>query len=105
MFVMWPRLSATRLDNFDAMQGQAYNVGLSDANFSKRELCDVIKKHVPEFYVVESEIGQDPDKRDYLVSNEKIEAAGYKPDVSIDDGIEELVKGYTILKRDQYANI
>lgn len=93
------------LNNFDAMKGQAYNVGLSDANLNKRELCEVIKKYVPEFYVVESEIGEDPDKRDYFVSNEKIEATGYKPDVSLDDGIKELVKGCQIIKRNQYANI
>ena len=93
------------LNNFEQMKGQAYNVGLSDANLSKRELCEVIRKHVPEFYVVESAVGEDPDKRDYLVSNEKIEATGYKPDVSLDEGIKELVKGYKILKRNQYANI
>ena len=93
------------LNNFDVMKGEAYNVGLSDANLNKLGLCDVIKKYVPEFYVVESEIGEDPDKRDYLVSNEKIEATGYKPDVSIDEGIKELVKGYQIIKRNQYANI
>ncbi len=93
------------LKNFAAMKGQAYNVGLSDANLNKRQLCEAIKKQVPEFYIVESQIGEDPDKRDYLVSNEKIEAAGYQPDVSLDDGIKELVKGFQILKRNQYANI
>ncbi|MFP4473749.1 MAG: NAD-dependent epimerase/dehydratase family protein [Candidatus Omnitrophota bacterium] len=93
------------MDNFEAMKDQAYNVGLSDANLNKQELCDRIKKYVPEFYYIESEIGQDPDKRDYLVSNEKIEAAGYRPGVSLDEGIQELVKGYTILKRNAYANV
>jgi nucleoside-diphosphate-sugar epimerase len=93
------------LNNFEQMKGEAYNVGLSDANLNKRELCEAIKKHVPEFHIVESQIGEDPDKRDYLVSNEKIEATGYKPDVSLDEGIEELVKGYKILKRNQFANI
>jgi len=90
---------------YDQMRGQAYNVGLSDANLNKRELCEAIKRHVPEFYIVESAIGSDPDKRDYLVSNEKIESTGYRPDVSLDEGIAELVKGYAILKRYQYANI
>ena len=93
------------LKNYDAMKGGAYNVGLSDANLNKRQLCEVIKRHVPEFYIIESEIGKDPDKRDYLVSNEKIESAGYTPDVSLDEGIKELVKGYKILKRNQHANI
>ncbi|MBF0479982.1 MAG: NAD(P)-dependent oxidoreductase [Candidatus Omnitrophica bacterium] len=93
------------LKNFSQMKDQPYNVGLSDANLSKMGLCEAIKKHVPEFYVVESEIGEDPDKRDYIVSNEKIEAAGFKPDVSLSDGIKELVKAYQIIKRNQYANI
>jgi len=93
------------LNNFDAMKDEAYNVGLSDANLSKLELCEEIKKQVPEFYFVESQIGEDPDKRDYVVSNEKIEKTGFKPDVSLKDGIEELVKGYQIIKRNQFANI
>jgi nucleoside-diphosphate-sugar epimerase len=93
------------LKNFDKMKNQAYNVGLSDANLSKFELCQEIKKHVKEFYFVESSIGEDPDKRDYIVSNEKIEKAGFKPRVSLSDGIEELVKGYQVIKRNEYANI
>jgi len=93
------------LKNFDRMKNEAYNVGLSDANLSKRELCEEIQHHVPEFYFVESDRGEDPDKRDYIVSNEKIEKTGYKPDVSLSDGIDELIKGYRIIKRNQYANI
>jgi nucleoside-diphosphate-sugar epimerase len=93
------------LNNFDKMKNQAYNVGLSDANLSKLELCQEIKKHVPEFYFVESKIGEDPDKRDYIVSNEKIEKTGFKPDVSLSRGIGELVKAYKVIKRNQYANI
>ncbi|MDP2653504.1 MAG: NAD(P)-dependent oxidoreductase [Candidatus Omnitrophota bacterium] len=93
------------LNRFDKMKGEPYNVGLSDANLSKMELCQEIKKHVPEFYFVESKIGEDPDKRDYIVSNEKIEKTGFKPDVSLSAGIKELVKGYQVIKRNQYANI
>lgn len=93
------------LNNFDTMKNEAYNVGLSDANLSKLELCEEIKKHVPEFYFIESNIGEDPDKRDYIVSNEKIEKTGFKPQVSLSDGIAELVKGYTVIKRNQYANV
>lgn len=93
------------LDHFEKMKNQPYNVGLSDANLSKLELCEEIKKQVKEFYFYESKIGEDPDKRDYIVSNEKIEKSGYKPDVSLRDGIAELVKGYQIIKRTQYANI
>lgn len=93
------------LNNFKKMKDQAYNVGLSDANLSKQELCEEIKKHVKEFYFIESAVGEDPDKRDYIVSNEKIEKAGFKPRVSLSDGIKELVKGYQVIKRNQYANI
>ncbi|MBF0531544.1 MAG: NAD(P)-dependent oxidoreductase [Candidatus Omnitrophica bacterium] len=93
------------LAHFDTMKNQAYNVGLSDANLNKEELCAEIKKQVPEFYYVESKIGEDPDKRDYIVSNEKIEKTGFKPAVSLTGGIKELVKAYRILKRNQYANV
>lgn len=93
------------LNHFDKMKNEPYNVGLSDANLSKLELCEEIKKHVPEFYFVESRIGEDPDKRDYIVSNEKIEKTGFKPDVPLSEGIAELVKGYRIIKRNQFANI
>ncbi|OGX36427.1 MAG: hypothetical protein A3C36_02955 [Omnitrophica WOR_2 bacterium RIFCSPHIGHO2_02_FULL_52_10] len=93
------------LNHFDKMKDEPYNVGLSDANLSKLELCQEIKKHVPEFYFVESKIGEDQDKRDYIVSNEKIEKTGFKPQVSLADGIQELIKGYQIIKRNQYANI
>ena len=93
------------LNHFDTMKNQPYNVGLSDANLSKLELCEEIKKQVPEFYFVEATIGEDPDKRDYIVSNEKIEKTGFKPDVSLKAGIAELIKGYQIIKRNQYSNI
>ena len=81
------------MENFDAMKNQAYNVGLSDANLSKMELCLEIKKQVPDFTIMESAIGEDPDKRNYIVSNEKIEKTGFKAKVSIQQGIAELIKG------------
>ena len=67
------------IEHFDTMKGGPYNVGLSDANLSKRELCERIQAHLPSFVFVESAIGQDPDQRDYIVSNEKIERTGYRP--------------------------
>ncbi|MFH0772484.1 MAG: NAD(P)-dependent oxidoreductase [Candidatus Omnitrophota bacterium] len=93
------------LKNFDKMKNEAYNVGLSDANLSKLELCEEIKKQLPHFYFTESNIGSDPDKRDYVVSNEKIEKTGYKPDFSIQRGVEELIKGYQIIRRNQFSNV
>ena len=85
------------LNHFDKMKNEPYNVGLSDANLSKLELCQEIKKFIPEFTFMESAIGEDPDKRDYIVSNEKIEKTGFRPQVSLAAGIQELIKGYTIL--------
>jgi len=93
------------MSNFDRMKGETFNLGLSDANLSKLELCEAIKKHVPDFYVAEAAIGEDPDKRDYIVSNAKLEKTGFKPDVSLDKGIVELVKGFRIIKRNQYSNV
>jgi nucleoside-diphosphate-sugar epimerase len=93
------------LANFEAMKNEPYNVGLSDANLSKRELCEKIHEHVPSFVFMEAPIGEDPDKRDYIVSNEKIEATGFMPQHSLDDGIRELIKGYTMVKNSMYGNV
>ncbi len=93
------------LNNFDAMKNEPYNVGLSDANLSKRELCEKIHAHLPSFVFLEAPIGEDPDKRDYIVSNEKIEATGFKPAFSLDDGIRELIKGYRMIRNSQYGNV
>jgi len=93
------------LENFDRMKGEAYNVGLSDANISKAELCEVIKTHIPNFYFSEADIGEDMDKRDYIVSNEKIEAAGFKTEHSLSYGIQELIKGFQIIRKSGYGNI
>ena len=93
------------MNNFETMKNNAYNVGLSDANFSKAELCEEIKKQLPDFVFIEAPIGKDPDKRNYVVSNEKIERTGFKPRTSIQDAIQELIKGYQIVKRNTYANI
>lgn len=87
------------LDNFDKMKDEPYNVGLSDANLSKRGLCEEIQKQVPGFTFTESSTAKDPDQRDYIVSNAKIEATGFRPDVSLADGIAELIKGFAILPK------
>ena len=92
------------INNFDSMKGKAYNCGLSDANLSKIELCEKIKEHIPQFTFFESEINKDPDKRNYIVSNERLEKTGWKPQYTLDDGIEELIKTYTIVKNKTFAN-
>ncbi len=91
--------------NFNKMKNQPYNVGLSDANLSKWELCEEIKKQIPDFYFVEAKIGEDSDKRDYIVSNKKIEKTGFKPNVSLQEGIVELIKGYQIIRENQFSNV
>jgi len=93
------------MKNFSNMKNQAYNVGLSNTNISKNELCKKIKQYVPNFIYVESAIGKDPDKRNYIVSNEKIEKTGFKPKFSLDDGVVELTKTFQILKNSKYSNI
>jgi nucleoside-diphosphate-sugar epimerase len=93
------------LDNFDAMKGRAYNVGLSDANLSKLELCARIQQKVPNFTYLEAPVGEDPDKRDYIVSNERIEAAGFKPDWPLERGIDELIKGYKMIRTRRFSNV
>jgi nucleoside-diphosphate-sugar epimerase len=92
------------ITKFDAMRNQAYNVGLSNANLSKIELCEAIRRHLPRFVFLEAPIGEDPDKRDYIVSNEKVERTGFCPHFSLDDGIRELIKGYAMLRNSQYGN-
>jgi nucleoside-diphosphate-sugar epimerase len=91
--------------NFDALRNEPYNVGLSDANLSKLELCAEIRRQLPAFVYLEAPIGEDPDKRDYVVSNAKIERTGFKARVSLAEGIGELAKGYTMLRNARYANV
>ena len=93
------------LANYDKMRGQPYNVGLSSANLTKLQLCAKIQEHVPEFVFVEAPVGEDPDKRDYLVSNEKLEATGWAPEWDLDRGIKELLRGYRMLSTNKYGNV
>jgi nucleoside-diphosphate-sugar epimerase len=93
------------INHFNQMQGQAFNVGLSSANLTKRQLAEKIKEHLPDAYIHSAEIGEDPDKRDYLVSNEKIESLGWAPEFSLDDGIRELIKGYSIIRPNIFSNV
>jgi nucleoside-diphosphate-sugar epimerase len=91
--------------NYDAMAGRSFNVGLSDANLSKTELCDAIRRHLPKFCVETANVGEDPDKRNYVVSNARIEATGFRTQFGLDPGIAELIKGFKILRRREYANV
>lgn len=93
------------INNFHKMNGEIYNVGLSDANVSKKELCEAIKKQVHDFIYIEAPVGKDPDQRNYIVSNAKIESTGYSTKFTLEDGIGELIKGYAMIKNNRYGNV
>ena len=93
------------IENLDQMKGEIYNVGLSEANLSKQELCERIQKYIPDFIFQEALIGKDPDQRNYIVSNEKIEKTGFKPKYSLESGIQELIKGYAMIQNTSYSNV
>jgi len=93
------------IERFGTMKGRPYNVGMSDANLSKLELCEKIREQVPGLVILEAPVGEDPDKRDYIVSNERIEGTGFKPAFSLEQGIRELIKGYTIITNSIYGNV
>ena len=93
------------LKNWDTMRGETYNVGLSSANVSKKELCEVIQKYVDGFIFVEEKFAKDPDQRNYIVSNDKLEATGFTPKYSLDKGVEEMVKGFEMIRNSRYGNV
>jgi nucleoside-diphosphate-sugar epimerase len=99
------RVFTHAINNIDKMKGQIYNVGLSTANVSKMELCEKIKEHIPHFSIMEAAIRKDPDQRNYIVSNAKLEATGFNTQFTLDDGIVELIKGYQMIKNSVYGNV
>jgi nucleoside-diphosphate-sugar epimerase len=86
------------------MVGECYNVGLDAANLSKEELALEVKKYVPELYIDFARIGADPDRRNYIVSNEKIRRAGFAAKRMLGEGIQELIKGYRMIPRSPLGN-
>lgn len=93
------------IENFENMKNNIYNLGLSNANISKKNLALLIKKHISSLSIVEEEFTKDKDQRNYIVSNDKIEKTGFTPDISLEDGIIELIKGLSVLKQNQFGNI
>ena len=87
------------------MLGEIYNVGISDVNLSKLELCKEIKKYVPKFVFFEEQFAKDEDQRNYIVSNEKILKTGFKTKISISEGVNELIKGYKMLNNNKFSNV
>lgn len=90
---------------YDQMKGRPFNVGLSDANISKWELCEVIKKYLTNFTFMEAPVGKDPDQRNYIVSNARIESTGFRTTIGLDAGVQELIRGYQVVRRNQYSNV
>ena len=93
------------LNNFTNMRSNIYNVGLSDANISKKELCEIIQRQIPDFVFIEEKFKTDPDQRNYVVSNNKVETTGFMPMHSLNAGVSELIKGYTFLTNRLYGNM
>lgn len=99
------RAFAFGLENFAKLKGEVFNVGLSSANLSKLELCRTIKRHLPKLVIITSEVGKDPDQRNYIVSNAKIERAGFRARHGLDWGIDELIRAYGFLKHSIHDNL
>ncbi len=93
------------LGQFAQMQGEAYNVGLDSANISKLELAEKIRGQVPALYIHEAEVGSDPDKRNYIVSNEKIRKKGFSARHTLDEGIRQLILAYRMLPAGELGNV
>ena len=93
------------IENSAAMVGRPFNVGLDEANLSKEELALLVKKFVPRFYIHFGAVGSDPDKRNYIVSNQRLREAGFTANRSLEDGIQELLKGYRMMPREAHKNI
>lgn len=93
------------IDNFENMKGKPFNTGLDEANLSKEELAFKIKEYIPNFYIHFAPICSDPDKRNYIVSNQRLKEAGFVAKRSLDEGIKELMKGYQLLQREEFKNV
>jgi nucleoside-diphosphate-sugar epimerase len=92
------------LENFDKMKGNAYNCGLDEANYSKAELAEIIKSKIPDLSIHYAEIGSDTDKRNYIVSNDKLRKAGFEARRTVQQGVDELIKAYKMIPKEYYSN-
>ena len=96
------------IENYDKLNGEVFNVGLSNANLNKKELAETIKNYFPNLVIIENEFSTDKDNRNYIVSNDKLEATGWEPEYTIEDGIKELIKAYQMVIIDnnkKYTNL
>ena len=86
-------------DNYEKCNNNAFNVGLTSANCTKLELAQTIQKYIPGLVIVENNFKQDSDQRNYMVSNNKLESAGWIPTFTLEDGIQELIEGYQLVNK------
>ncbi len=93
------------IENYSRLKGQTYNFGLDAANINKMELALKIKEHVPKLYIHEAHVGSDPDKRNYIVSNEKLRKAGHEAQMTLDEGITGLLKAFRMFGRSEFGNV
>ena len=96
------------IENYSKLNGEVFNVGLSNANLNKKELAETIKRYFPDLVIIENEFSTDKDNRNYIVSNDKLEATGWKPKYTIEDGINELMLAYKMVIADnnkKYTNL
>ena len=96
------------IENYDECNNNAFNVGLTEANCTKLDLANIIQKYIPSLVVVENNFKQDFDQRNYMVSNAKLESKGWKPEFSLEKGIQELIEGYQLIiknKNKDYTNL
>ncbi len=93
------------IENADRMQGEVYNVGSESMNYSKKQVCEMIRRKV-DFYLHYADIGEDADKRNYVVSYKKISSLGYRTTITLEEGIDELVRGLKVLDvKNPYSNV
>jgi len=93
------------VNNYENLKSNIFNVGLTSANLSKLELAKMIKKNIKDLVIKIENFKKDKDQRNYIVSNKKIERAGFKAEVSLDDGIKELIKYYSTQKNYSQGNV
>jgi len=93
------------IENPDKVEGEIFNFGLSEANISKQELCEAIQAQLPEFTFLDAPLAKDPDQRNYIVSNEKIESKGMKASIGLSEGIAELIKGLKMFEKHPFSNL
>ena len=87
------------IENYEDCNNNAFNVGLTEANCSKKDLAERIKNYIPNLTIVENNFKEDFDQRNYIVSNDKLEAKGWKPEFTLNRGIEELIQGYQLINK------